>query len=94
MNPYRLLTGMLVMFMCSPLFACAQRIPLPNAFAHNDYQHKQPLFEAISNGYNNIEADVYVYKGKLVVTHVLPQLHHRRTLEALYLAPLAKHIAE
>lgn len=95
MSPfYRLFTGAVTLFVVYTFSATAQYIPLPNAFAHNDYQHKQPLFEAISNGYNNIEADVYVYKGKLVVTHVLPQLHHRRTLEALYLAPLAKHIAE
>ena len=78
--------------LCFGLKASAQGIPLLNAFAHNDYQHKQPLFEALSNGYTNIEADVYVYKGRLVVTHVLPQLHHKRTLEALYLKPIADHL--
>ncbi|PJJ84558.1 PI-PLC domain-containing protein [Mucilaginibacter auburnensis] len=72
----------------------AQDVVLPNAFAHNDYQHKKPLFEAIKQGYANIEADVYAYKGSLVVTHVLPILHHRRTLEALYLEPLADLINE
>lgn len=91
---YCLLQGVMALLLFLPLWANAQLMPLPNAFAHNDYQHKKPLFEAISNGYNNIEADVYVYKGRLVVTHVLPQLHHSRTLEDLYLAPLAKHITD
>ncbi len=70
----------------------AQNLPLINAFAHNDYQHKRPLFEAISNGYTYIEADIYIHKGRLVVTHVLPLIHHSRTLEGLYLQPLAAYI--
>jgi hypothetical protein len=70
----------------------AQNTPLINAFAHNDYQHKRPLFEALSNGYTYIEADVYVHNNKLVITHVLPAIHHSRTLEGLYLQPLADYI--
>lgn len=88
-----MIQGAVALFLSLPHFINAQGIPLPNAFAHNDYQHKQPLFEAIKTGYANVEADVYVYKGKLVVTHVLPQIHHKRTLEALYLAPLANYFA-
>lgn len=72
--------------------AKAQNIPLINAFAHNDYQHKRPLFEAINNGYTYIEADVYIHKNQLVVTHVLPSIHHHRTLENLYLQPLADYV--
>ena len=44
------------------LFNCcvfAQSVPLPNAFAHNDYSHKRPLHDALANGYTNIEADVF-----------------------------------
>ena len=67
-------------------------MPLINAFAHNDYQHKRPLFEAINNGYTYIEADIYIHKNQLVVTHVLPVIHHHRTLEGLYLQPLAAYI--
>jgi glycerophosphoryl diester phosphodiesterase len=70
----------------------AQNIPLDNAFAHNDYQHKRPLFEAINNGYTYIEVDVYIHKNRLVVTHVLPAIHHHRTLEGLYLQPLADYV--
>ncbi|MGY3213053.1 phosphatidylinositol-specific phospholipase C/glycerophosphodiester phosphodiesterase family protein [Mucilaginibacter sp. HD30] len=88
-----LVRGVIALFFSLPLLCIAQDLPLLNAFAHNDYQHKKPLFDALRNGYVNIEADVYTFKGKLVVTHVLPQIHHRRTLEDLYLAPLANHIA-
>lgn len=69
-----------------------QSIPLNNAFAHNDYQHKRPLFEAIDDGYTYVEADVYIHKNRLVVTHVLPAIHHHRTLEGLYLQPLAVYV--
>lgn len=78
-----------LLLLCACCAANAQNLPLANAFAHNDYQHRQPLFEALNNGYTNIEADVYIYKNKLVVTHVLPQLHHHRHLDKLYLQPLA-----
>jgi len=78
--------------LCFAGAACAQNAPLVNAFAHNDYQHKRPLFEALSNGYTYIEADVYVHSNKLVITHVLPAIHHSRTLEGLYLKPLADYI--
>ena len=39
----------------------AQSVPLPNAFAHNDYSHKRPLHEAMENGYTNMEADVFLH---------------------------------
>ncbi|QQL49145.1 phosphatidylinositol-specific phospholipase C/glycerophosphodiester phosphodiesterase family protein [Mucilaginibacter ginkgonis] len=62
---------------------------LVNAFAHNDYWHKRPLYDALENGYTHIEADVYLREGKLVVAHILPFLHRNKTLEKLYLKPLA-----
>lgn len=82
----------LLLLMCTCAVVKAQNLPLDNAFAHNDYQHRQPLFEALNNGYTNIEADVYIYKNKLVVTHVLPQIHHHRHLDKLYLQPLADQV--
>jgi len=86
--------GLLIVFLLlHSLTGRAQNAPLVNAFSHNDYQHKLPLFEAIDNGYTYIEADVYVHKNRLVVTHVLPLIHHHRTLEGLYLQPLAEYIS-
>lgn len=86
-----MLTALILLFVTD--YSRAQNMPLANAFSHNDYQHKLPLFEALNNGYTYIEADVYVHKNRLVVTHVLPIIHHHRTLEGLYLAPLAKYIS-
>ncbi|SEW24975.1 hypothetical protein SAMN05428988_3587 [Chitinophaga sp. YR573] len=64
---------------------------LPNAYAHNDYWHKRPLFDALDNGFTYVEADVYLRKGQLVVAHMLPVLQPSRTLDKLYLNPLSDH---
>ncbi len=70
----------------------SQNVPLANAFAHNDYWHKRPLYDALDNGYTHIEADIYLRHGKLIVAHMLPVLKRHRTLESLYLDPLASCI--
>jgi hypothetical protein len=70
----------------------AQISPLANAFAHNDYFHKRPLYDALDNGFTHLEADIYLRNGKLVVAHILPMLEKHRTLESLYLEPLANCI--
>jgi hypothetical protein len=68
---------------------CAQEpAPLPNGFSHNDYWRKRPLYDALQNGYTWVEADVYVRRKRLVVTHMLPFFKRRRTLDRLYLEPL------
>jgi len=73
--------------------AWSQSVPLPNAFAHNDYRHKHPLYDALANGYTNIEADIFLKGGRLIVAHFNPYFKHNHTLEALYLKPLADRIA-
>lgn len=71
----------------------SQCIPLINGFAHNDYRHRHPLFDALNNGYTNVEADVFLRRGKLIIAHIDPFFKRHRTLEALYLKPLADRIA-
>ena len=71
------------------LKAYPQNVPLPNAYAHNDYWHKRPLYDALDNGFTHIEADIYLRDNKLVVAHVLPRLRMHKTLDSLYLKPLA-----
>jgi hypothetical protein len=44
-------------------------VPLANAHAHNDYEHKRPLFDALDNGFTSVEADVFLVDGKLLVGH-------------------------
>lgn len=72
--------------------AFAQIAILPNAYAHNDYWHKRPLFDALNNGFSYIEADVYLRNNKLIVAHVLPCFKKKRTLEELYLKPLLTYM--
>lgn len=57
------------------------------AHAHNDYEHKLPLFNALSQGFTSVEADIYPIDGRLVVSHDKP-LAPFRDLEELYLKPL------
>jgi glycerophosphoryl diester phosphodiesterase len=68
--------------------AFCQIIPLPHAYAHNDYWHKRPLLDALDNGFTNIEADVYLRHSKLLVAHKFPLLRKKHTIERLYLQPL------
>ena len=75
-----------VMLLCTG--AAAQVIPLPNAFAHNDYRHKRPLFDALGSGFTHIEADIYLWRGRLLVTHRIPILKKHSNIETLYLQPL------
>jgi len=76
------------------LNAYPQNISLPNAYAHNDYWHKRPLYDALENGFTHIEADIYLRDNSLVVAHVLPRLRMRKTLDSLYLKPLLACIKE
>ncbi|SDF51734.1 Glycerophosphoryl diester phosphodiesterase [Mucilaginibacter pineti] len=69
-----------------------QVFPLANAFSHNDYLRKKPLYEALDNGFTNIEADIFLINDKLIVAHYFPYFKSKRTLEALYLKPLADYI--
>lgn len=77
-------------------FQCMARdkfATLNNGFAHNDYRHRRPLFDALSKGFSFIEADIYLHKGKLVVSHWPPLISRRkRTLEELYFKPLQDSI--
>ncbi|HEY8929400.1 MAG TPA: phosphatidylinositol-specific phospholipase C/glycerophosphodiester phosphodiesterase family protein [Mucilaginibacter sp.] len=86
-------TFIFVFLTFGPLTVFSQSQALPNAFAHNDYFHNRPLFDALDNGYTNIEADIFLRRGKLIVAHIIPWFKGGRTLDSLYLKPLKKHIA-
>lgn len=62
--------------------------PLRHAHAHNDYEHKRPLFEALECGFCSVEADIWLVDGKLLVAHDRNQVKPERTLQSLYLEPL------
>lgn len=66
--------------------------PLPNAHAHNDYEHRHPLLDALAHGFCSVEADVHLVDGMLLVAHDRAQVQPHRTLEALYLDPLRERV--
>ncbi len=66
--------------------------PLIRAHAHNDYYHKRPLLDALASGFCSVEADVFLKEGKLLVGHFSFELKKERSLETLYLSPLAKRV--
>lgn len=73
-------------FLLQFLPVCAQ--PYPAAHAHNDYEHKRPLFDALSYGFLSVEADVHLSAdGRLLVGHNRVT-KTSPTLEILYLRPL------
>ena len=80
-----------------PLAALAaelnQSVPLPQAHAHNDYEHARPLIDALEQGFCSVEADVWLVNGQLLVAHDLKDVDPRRTLQSLYLDPLRARLA-
>src|SRR5262245_45294116 len=67
-------------------------VPLPQAHAHNDYEHKRPLLDALDNGFCSVEADIFLVNGELLVGHTSKDLRPERTLEKLYLDPLRQRV--
>ncbi|AIR96980.1 phosphatidylinositol-specific phospholipase C/glycerophosphodiester phosphodiesterase family protein [Streptomyces glaucescens] len=66
--------------------------PLWRAHAHNDYEHPRPLLDALDHRFGSVEADVFLVDGRLLVAHDPEDLDPARTLEALYLDPLAARV--
>ncbi|MET9162469.1 phosphatidylinositol-specific phospholipase C/glycerophosphodiester phosphodiesterase family protein [Streptomyces parvulus] len=66
--------------------------PLWRAHAHNDYEHPRPLLDALDHRFGSVEADIYLVEGQLLVAHDPEDLDPTRTLESLYLAPLAARV--
>lgn len=67
-------------------------VPLSQAHAHNDYHHERPLLDALDRGFCSVEADVFLVDGELLVGHDRRELTPERTLESLYLKPLAEKV--
>ena len=67
---------------------------LHSAHAHNDYEHGYPLFDALSDGFCSVEADVYLVDGRLLVAHDIEDVRQDRSLEELYLEPLKGRIGK
>jgi glycerophosphoryl diester phosphodiesterase family protein len=68
--------------------------PLTRVHAHNDYEHKRPLLDALDQGFCSVEADIFLVDGQLLVGHTRRALKPERTLQALYLEPLKERVAK
>src|SRR5437773_6651310 len=79
-------------FLAARLAHAAPPAPLVHAHAHNDYEHKRPLLDALDHGFCSVEADIYLVDGKLLVGHNRKDLRPNKTLETLYLEPLRERI--
>ncbi len=77
------------LFAIVPAFA---QTPLPNAHAHNDYEHARPLLDALDHGFCSVEADIYLVDGALLVAHDRKDVKPERTLQSLYLDPLRERV--
>ncbi|GHI09448.1 hypothetical protein AQI88_37715 [Streptomyces cellostaticus] len=66
--------------------------PLWNAHAHNDYEHPRPLLDALDHRFGSVEADIFLVGDQLLIGHDASELDPTRTLESLYLDPLAARV--
>ncbi|HWB64827.1 MAG TPA: hypothetical protein VG603_15025 [Chitinophagales bacterium] len=67
---------------------------IAHGHAHNDYQHKRPLFEALESGFTSIEIDVFLHHNDLIVSHDCTGLNNKPDIEELYLKPIKKVIGQ
>lgn len=56
--------------------------------SHNDYANNTPFYKAYNNGFNSIEADIFLVNGTLLVSHSDKYLFAERTLKGMYLDPI------
>jgi hypothetical protein len=68
--------------------------PLKGTHSHNDYWRQRPLLDALDHGFTSVEADIFLVDGELLVGHEREELQPGKTLEALYLQPLARRVRE
>ena len=73
---------------CLHLSAQKIQYTVANAHSHNDYEKEFPFWNAYSNGFGSIEADIFLLNDELYVAHDTVQLRFHRTLDSLYLQPL------
>lgn len=70
------------------------RYSVQNAHSHNDYEQANYFTEAYNAGFGSMEADIYLVDGKLLVAHNKKDVNPARTLAAMYLEPLARHVKD
>jgi alkaline phosphatase len=64
-----------------------------NAHSHNDYQQQHPFTTAYNAAFGSMEADIFLDHGSLYVGHTIKDVAMHKTLTALYLDSLLKHVS-
>jgi hypothetical protein len=83
----------LIVFARPSMARAAEPKPLPQAHAHNDYEHGRPLFDALDHGFCSVEADIWLVPEGLLIGHDRKDLKPGRTLQSVYLDPLRERVA-
>lgn len=83
---YSKITNMLLL---ASLFFAPQTPLITRAHSHNDYMQARPLDEALDNGFNSVEVDVFPVDGKLLVAHNAKDVKPDKTIESMYLDKLS-----
>lgn len=86
----RISVTILALLLCT-LVSGAQNVVLLHS--HNDYERTAPFWEAYSEHFDSVEADVYCIDGTLFVSHDKKDIAPEKTFEALYLEPVLKAFA-
>ena len=82
-----------LLFLFFLLLSCHTTHTIAPGHAHNDYEHPNPLKDALKHHFTSVEVDVHLINGSLYVSHDPPTvLDSNRTLEKMYLQPLQQHI--
>lgn len=77
------------MILLASMMLWTQTPLLTRAHSHNDYMQARPLDEALDNGFNSVEVDVFPVDGKLMVAHNEKDIKPDRTIESMYLDKLS-----
>jgi hypothetical protein len=89
------MSGLFLIFaLAAHAAAPAAPVVLTRAYAHNDYEHARPLFDALDHGFFGVEADVHLRGDELFVAHTGGAIKPGATLRTLYLDPLLKLVRQ
>lgn len=83
----------LILLISTELAAQPKRYSVSQAHSHNDYEQANPFHLAYQHGFGSVEADVFLKDDELFVAHHSSEIKTERTLQSLYLKPMASACA-
>lgn len=78
-----------LLFLVASCFQANAQYTALNAHSHNDYAQRVPFWTAYNAHFGSIEADIFAVDGELFVAHNKGDIKKDRTLDALYIEPIA-----